>query len=85
MKRERNELKISDFALNRSFINWVISKEPESEQFWIEWLMNNPEMEEKIETARNLLLALQFAEEGISSQQINAEWERCRQRPKQCK
>jgi len=83
VKRERNELKISDFALNRSFVNWVINKEPESEQFWIEWLMSNPDMEEKIETARCLLLALQFTEECISSQQINAEWERCHRRPNQ--
>jgi hypothetical protein len=45
--------------------------------------MNNPEMEENIETARNILLALQFTEECISSQQINAEWERCHHRPNQ--
>jgi transmembrane sensor len=76
VRRKGNELKILDFALDRSFIHWVRSKDPESEQFWTDWLMNHPEMDEKMDTARSLLIALQFRGERISSQQINTEWEK---------
>lgn len=78
-KREPGEFTIPDFALDRSFIQWVKNKDPESEQFWSEWLMNHPEMEEKVEIARNFVLALQFHGECISSRQVDAEWKRLSQ------
>lgn len=74
VSRDPNELQISDLAQDDLFIRWVRSEDPEADAFWTTWLLNHPEMEEKIEAARTLVLALQFEKERIPAQQIQAEW-----------
>lgn len=73
-RREPKELKASDLSLDKSFIGWVRNNDPQSEQFWTEWLMNNPEVAEKVEMARSIVLAMQFREEGIPSHEVEAAW-----------
>lgn len=74
--RNPNELQVSDLVQDDLFIRWVRSGDPEADAFWTSWLVNHPEMEERIEAARTLVLALQFDEEKIPAHQVQAEWNR---------
>jgi transmembrane sensor len=74
LSRDPSELKISDLAQDRLFIRWVRTDDPEAAALCTAWLMNHPEMEDKVEAARSLVLAMQFEEEEIPANQIQAEW-----------
>lgn len=47
-----------DFALDESFQMWILQKDPDAVQFWLEWLKLNPEKKEEVEKASDILYAL---------------------------
>jgi ferric-dicitrate binding protein FerR (iron transport regulator) len=74
--RDPGDLTVSDLAQDSLFIQWVRDKDPVANAFWTTWVMNHPEVEEKIVAARSIVLAMQFQNEKMSASQIHAEWNR---------
>jgi transmembrane sensor len=54
-----------DFALDESFCRWVLEPAPESEDFWRNWLNDNPHKSRDIQIARQLVL-LAACDDGIA-------------------
>lgn len=62
---------IEDLVWDTFFRQWVISPTRETDTTWKEWLSENPEMSEKINLARQVVLSLQVKEPEISNQEID--------------
>lgn len=76
IKQDYKEFNASDFALDRSFNDWVKNKDREAEKFWVDWVKDNPHKREEVELARSLVLALQFSGKEATVSHVNAEWKR---------
>lgn len=51
---------IEDFVNDDKFREWVLSPHPEINYFWEKWLLQNPEKDEVINQAREIVLAVGF-------------------------
>ncbi|MEO6685183.1 MAG: FecR family protein [Dyadobacter sp.] len=60
-----------DLVWDTFFRQWVLSPTRETDTTWKEWLSENPEMSEKINQARQVVLSLQVREPEISNQEID--------------
>jgi hypothetical protein len=60
-----------DFIWDDSFRQWVFSPTRESNQFWNLFREENPEMELRMQQAREVVLALKIYEPAIPVQEIN--------------
>ena len=49
-----------DFLNDDAFLNWVRYPTPENDQFWQNWLAQNPTRQSQVESARRVLLAMTF-------------------------
>ncbi|MCG8311183.1 MAG: FecR domain-containing protein [Cytophagales bacterium] len=65
----------SDFALDDSFIQWVVDQEPETSAFWKRWVDENPEKVQLIDAARTIVLATQFKSVPVSDEEIDKAYE----------
>lgn len=74
LRHDYNDYTPADFALDESFVKWVKHNDPETDRFWHDWLVANPEKRQDLEAARALVLSLVFKEEEISEEEIMAEW-----------
>ncbi len=54
------EYTIEQFLKDEHFVNWVIAPNPESDHFWKEWTRLNPEKRSVIESARQLVQAIEY-------------------------
>jgi transmembrane sensor len=54
---------VEDFASNESFIDWATQSDPEAVRFWNLYISAHPEIREKVEKARALVLNIRRAEE----------------------
>ncbi|WP_159468226.1 FecR family protein [Dyadobacter sp. 3J3] len=61
---------IEDLVWDTFFRQWVLLPTRETDSTWKEWLSENPEMSEKINQARQIVLSLQVKEPEISNQEI---------------
>jgi len=52
---EKKKYEALDFLLNESFQRYVLQKSEEDTRYWVEWIKENPEGLEAIETAREII------------------------------
>jgi len=62
---------LEDFARDESFRQWVLEHEPNSTQFWQQWLAENPDCREKVHLAKAFLLALEENETDVSEPELD--------------
>ncbi len=60
----------NDFALDTDFRKWILHPSPELSAFWEKWLAENPDQTEKIQLAKNIVLAIRNAQDEISEEEI---------------
>lgn len=68
------QYKAIDFAQDDAFVYWV--KQHQSEEDWENWLKQHPSQAEEVRLAKQLVNGLQFKEAGISTQQVDALWDK---------
>lgn len=73
-----SEYSAEELAMERLFIRWVrYPNDGPIRSFWENWLKKFPEMEETVETARQLLLASSdWPQDSLSSEEVNSLWGR---------
>lgn len=74
---------LEDFARDESFRQWVLEYEPNSTQFWQQWLAENPDCREKVHLAKAFLLALEEKETDLSELELEIITEQILQTPPQ--
>lgn len=57
------EYVLEQFLKDEYFVNWVIAPDSESDHFWREWIRLNPEKRPIIESARQLIQAIEYGHE----------------------
>ena len=55
-----NFYEFEDFLTDEYFISWVFEPGKESNQFWGNWIKNHPEQKNKIQKAKEIILATRF-------------------------
>lgn len=55
-----NEYGLEDFLTDEYFISWVFQPGKESDQFWQNWIKNNPRQKNKIQKAKEIILSTRF-------------------------
>ncbi|MGZ5133668.1 MAG: FecR family protein [Flavitalea sp.] len=67
---------ITDFVLDEDFIRWIFEEHPDDDNFWNNWLNQNPDKHLIIAEAKQILLFLKIEEEKISDQKLQSEVDR---------
>ena len=65
---------INDFLDDGSFENWVYQSNGTDINFWEFWIANNPDKEELVDKARDLVLGVSFSKSFISKEKVTLEW-----------
>lgn len=65
-----NKYKLDDFVQDLSFRKWVLGHIDVDNEFWNNWINENPERHTLIEEAKSLVVASQIEEIEISKEQI---------------
>jgi transmembrane sensor len=72
---DHKKLTVEDLASNESFIDWVKQSDPEAVKYWDLYIVAHPDIREKVDRARALVLNLKAAEDtGDNSAQVNSMW-----------
>ncbi|WP_342088209.1 FecR family protein [Dyadobacter sp. OTU695] len=66
-----NDFSVEDFVWDDFFRQWTLSPTPETDALWDDWIDANPEMLEKIEQAKAIVLSLRLHEAEIDDAEIN--------------
>nr|WP_295933042.1 FecR family protein [uncultured Dyadobacter sp.] len=66
-----NDFSVEDFVWDDFFRQWTLSPTPETDELWDDWIDANPEMLEKIEQAKAIVLSLRLHEPEIDDSEIN--------------
>jgi transmembrane sensor len=65
---------INDFLDDGSFENWVYQSNGTDINFWEFWIANNPDKEELVDKARDLVLGVSFSKSFVSKEKVTLEW-----------
>jgi ferric-dicitrate binding protein FerR (iron transport regulator) len=66
-----NDFSVEDFVWDDFFRQWTLSPTPETDALWDDWVDANPEMLEKVEQAKAIVLSLRLHEPEIGDAEIN--------------
>lgn len=66
-----NDFSVEDFVWDDFFRQWTLSPTPETDALWDDWIDANPEMLEKVEQAKAIVLSLRLHEPEIGDAEIN--------------
>jgi transmembrane sensor len=66
-----NDFSVEDFVWDDFFRQWTLSPTPETDALWDDWIDANPEMLEKVEQAKAIVLSLRLHEPEIDDVEIN--------------
>ncbi|MDD7915215.1 hypothetical protein [Polaribacter ponticola] len=72
IKKEYNT--INDFLEDSSFKNWTQQNNGTDINFWEFWIANNPEKEELVYKAKDLVLGISFNKEFVGKEKVAFEW-----------
>lgn len=73
---ESNQPNIEQFLSNSSFVKWVKEPDDVSNEFWINWLLNNPDKKETFELAKNIIQNLAYKHQyHLDKQELDAMFE----------
>ena len=67
---------ITDFVMDEDFSRWVFDNSPADNEFWNNWLNQNPDKHLVIAEARKILQSLKIHEEPVSEQKVDVEVDR---------
>ena len=67
---------ITDFVMDEDFSRWVLNSTPTDEEFWSNWLNQNPDKHLVIAEARKILQSLAVDHEPVSEQKLDFEVDR---------
>ena len=67
---------ITDFVMDEDFSRWVFQNTTTDNEFWNNWLNQNPDKHLVIAEARKILQSLKVHEEPVAAQKINYEVDR---------
>jgi transmembrane sensor len=67
---------ITDFVMDEDFSRWVLNNTPSDEEFWNNWLNQNPDKHLVIAEARKILQSLKVDQEPVSEQKLDFEVDR---------
>src|SRR5215204_3293326 len=70
---------ITDFVMDEDFSRWVLNNTPPDEEFWNNWLNQNPDKHLVIAEARKILQSLKVDQEPVSEQKLDFEVDRLMQ------
>ncbi len=70
---------ITDFVMDEDFSRWVLNNTPPEEEFWNNWLNQNPDKHLVIAEARKILQSLKVDQEPVSEQKLDFEVDRLMQ------
>ena len=76
MKEAYLQYDIPTLAQDDDFIQWARQADDHLDKKWEAWLLQHPEQQEKIAAAKSLVKNLQFKEQGVSDERIEALWQR---------
>ena len=76
MKDQYKTYKVTDFAADPSFINWVKGNAPQDKELWTTWLAQNPDKIEDIQQAKTLVQAMVFKQPEVGSINTQALWDK---------
>jgi len=65
---------INDFLDDKSFENWALQSNGTDINFWEFWITNNPDKEELVNKARDLVLGISFEKDFVSKEKVAFEW-----------
>jgi transmembrane sensor len=68
-----NYYTIEDFVFDRSFRNWIITKEPQASEYWETWMKNHADQYETVNNAKAVIYALQINHKQFSEEEIHTE------------
>lgn len=66
-----NDFSVEDFVWDDFFRQWTLSPTAETDAVWDDWIDANPEMLEKVEQAKAIVLSLRLHETDINDSEIN--------------
>ncbi|SDG12961.1 FecR family protein [Dyadobacter soli] len=66
-----NDFSVEDFVWDDFFRQWTLSPTPETDALWDDWIDANPEMLEKVEQAKAIVLSLRLHEPEIDDAEIS--------------
>ena len=67
---------INDFLEDVSFKNWALQNNGTDINFWEFWIANNPEKNELVDKAKDLVLGVSFNKDLVSREKVAFEWEK---------
>ena len=65
---------VEDIAADSSFKRWVIDNDPQSRQYWLDYLAQYPEKKPLVEDAHRFLQELSRTHYRLSKQQLQVNW-----------
>jgi transmembrane sensor len=65
---------INDFLDDVSFENWALQNNGTDINFWEFWIANNPDKEELVHKARDLVLGVSFDTDFVGKEKVALEW-----------
>lgn len=78
---DHKNLTVEDLASNESFIDWVKQSDPEAVKYWDLYIATHPEIKEKVDRARALVLNLKAAEEiDYDTARVDSIWAKIQDR-----
>ncbi|WP_075342319.1 FecR family protein [Tenacibaculum agarivorans] len=72
MRKEKHN-SIDDFLNDKSFKNWVLNKET-TDDYWDSWVQENPDQFDVFNKAQHIILGINFKNDTVPQQKIDAEW-----------
>jgi transmembrane sensor len=66
---------VEQFLEDPFFQEWVLRPDVDSDQFWVNWISQNPDKSVILDEAKNLLLELRIPEYSLSREEIEGVWE----------
>jgi transmembrane sensor len=67
---------INDFLEDVSFKNWALQNNGTDINFWEFWIANNPEKNELVNKAKDLVLGVSFNKDFVSKEKVAFEWKK---------
>ena len=73
---KKNYNTINDFLEDASFKNWVLQNNGTDINFWEFWIANNPNKDELVNKAKDLILGFSFDENFVNKEKVAFEWKK---------
>jgi transmembrane sensor len=73
---KKNYNTINNFLEDASFKNWVLQNNGTDINFWEFWIANNPDKDELVNKAKDLILGFSFDKNFVNKEKVAFEWKK---------